>query len=77
MTQPDIKKLQSLLNEVQALLNREPQPAVTPWKLRITDAYCTWEFELGARNNDVSISMIYEMARRRLGADLEEGRQIK
>ena len=57
----------------------EPAPKVQPesahgWTLTIDDGFCEYEYVLNARNENVSIYDIYELARQKLQADTTEGR---
>ena len=39
------------------------------WRIRISDCYCEYEYELDARVDDVCIHDLYELVRERLSAD--------
>jgi len=46
------------------------------WRIRISNCYCEYEYELNARANDVSINDLYELVRERLRANDVHGRFI-
>lgn len=46
------------------------------WKIRINDGFCEYEYELLAKNPNVSIHDIYKMVRRKLKAEENEGKRI-
>lgn len=46
------------------------------WRIRISDCYCEYEYELNARANDVSIHDLYELVRERLRANDVHGRFV-
>lgn len=46
------------------------------WRIRISDCYCEYEYELDARVDDVCIHDLYELVRERLKADDVHGRFV-
>lgn len=46
------------------------------WRIRISDCYCEYEYELDARVDDVCIHDLYELVRERLKADDVHGRCV-
>ena len=46
------------------------------WRIRISDCYCEYEYELDARVDDVCIHNLYELVRERLKADDVHGRFV-
>lgn len=46
------------------------------WRIRISDCYCEYEYELDARVDDVCIHDLYELLRERLKADDVQGRFV-
>ena len=46
------------------------------WRIRISDCYCEYEYELIARVDDVCIHDLYELVRERLKANDVHGRIV-
>ena len=46
------------------------------WRIRISDCYCEYEYEMDARVDDVCIHDLYELVRERLKADDVYGRFV-
>ncbi len=46
------------------------------WRIRISDCYCEYEYELIARVDDVCIHDLYELLRERLKANDVHGRCV-
>ena len=46
------------------------------WRIRISDCYCEYEYELIARVDDVCIHDLYELVRERLKANDVHGRCV-
>jgi hypothetical protein len=57
--------------------NNKPFKNLPPWKIRIDDGFSAYEYTLHAKNDDVSIRDIYELARRKLRATLCSGEPLK
>jgi hypothetical protein len=46
------------------------------WKVRISDGYCNYEYELEATNPNVSIYDILKLVAKKLKAEITEGKLI-
>lgn len=47
-----------------------------PWRIRIDDGYCEYEYVLRGGADDVSIHDLYELVRAKLGAEPCEGKYL-
>lgn len=77
---PVVNKRKPIMsNEPNNLTSLSPSTAPKcdlPWRIRIDDGYCEYEYVLRGGADDVSIHDLYELVRQKLGAEPCEGKYL-